>query len=235
MPNYLQILAKNINYFLEEKHLRPAWLAEKSGIKPPNISKILSQFGNPTLETIGSLATALDLEVQDLVKYYSSSTECDLVLAVRDLEKAENQLYKAKYNLKASLSERPRTKEHPIALQKEIEGLLSRITSLNRKIAFLNKILEEEREAARLHREKLDRKQFGEEFLSKINALSESGNDQQSPKDITPQPQSREQSILNIQSKLNGLTDRELQQVAGFIDDIKVRRNRSGTSSSDAI
>lgn len=58
-----------------------------------------------------------------------------------------------------------------------------------------------------------------------------------SDKSTEPQKESsdRAQSILNIQSELNLLSDGELKQVTRFISDLKMRRVVTGKSSKDVV
>ncbi|MBA3755316.1 MAG: helix-turn-helix transcriptional regulator [Nitrosomonas sp.] len=67
MRNYLDALADNITKKLQEIERKPAWLAQKSGVKKSNLSRLLRKEGNPTLDTIVSIAKALDMDPDDLL------------------------------------------------------------------------------------------------------------------------------------------------------------------------
>jgi transcriptional regulator with XRE-family HTH domain len=67
MFNSVDLLVKNIHRLLKEYERKPAWLAEKAGIKPPNLSRLLKGDGNPTLETVDAIARAFVVESADLL------------------------------------------------------------------------------------------------------------------------------------------------------------------------
>lgn len=67
MGNYKEIFAKNVLAILEERQKNQAWLAKRSGVKLPNLGKLLKAEGNPTLETLTALADALGVSVDDLL------------------------------------------------------------------------------------------------------------------------------------------------------------------------
>lgn len=141
MSNYLEILAKNINFFLDHEHKRPAWLAEASGIKPPNISKILGRSGNPTLETIEALARAMDLEPSDLLRTYRVDEEFLLIIAARKRFMLTIELDNLKLDYKSSLGPMPRKKDHPAHLLRSIHLTTSQLYRLEYKILQLKQDL----------------------------------------------------------------------------------------------
>jgi transcriptional regulator with XRE-family HTH domain len=69
MAKSLDLLVSNLNTILGRLERKPAWLAQKSGIKPPNLGRLLKNEGdqNPTLETVDKLADALKIRAADLI------------------------------------------------------------------------------------------------------------------------------------------------------------------------
>lgn len=211
MYNYLDILAKNINQYLEKNYKRPAWLAEKSGVKAPNLSKILSKMGNPTLETIAALAEAMDLHVSDLTRPYADPKEFDLTIAARKKSALLRDLEQAEGALKRSLHpERPSTKSHPHVLRRELESIKQSIEQEEEKIASL-------------------RDQLG--WVKK----SEAPKEIQTANPTNPTtPGNRAELILRIQSRLTALDESQLGFVDGFIEDLEARASNAPAKGSVA-
>lgn len=138
MSKSLDILAKNINWYLERNYKRPAWLAEESGIKPPNLSKILGRMGNPTLETIEALATAMDLHPADLIREYRDKRFFELIMMGRKVQALQYETEKLEERLAHATSEaRPDTRIHPHTIRKQIEENGSSISRLQKQMEQL--------------------------------------------------------------------------------------------------
>jgi len=73
MRSYVEILAENVRDILAELDRKPAWLAKKSGVAASQISRLLDNQGNPSLETITSIAIALDRTPTELLRPKSIS------------------------------------------------------------------------------------------------------------------------------------------------------------------
>lgn len=67
MSKHLKSLTNNIDRILERLDRRPSWLAQKSGVPAPNLSRLLRGEGNPTLSTLIAIANALEVEVEELI------------------------------------------------------------------------------------------------------------------------------------------------------------------------
>jgi len=61
-------IAENIYVAMEEQGLTQADLAERAGMNPPALSRFLRTAPNTTLRTIVRLASALDRDVEDVLK-----------------------------------------------------------------------------------------------------------------------------------------------------------------------
>lgn len=67
-----RLVAENIRRFRLERALSLGELARKSGLSKQTLSKIEQGEGNPTVETLGALAAALDLTTRRLLTQWGT-------------------------------------------------------------------------------------------------------------------------------------------------------------------
>lgn len=77
MRKYSLPLKANIERKLKELDRKPAWLADKSGVGKPNISRILKGEGNPSLEMISKIANAFGCHPWELLYEWPKNTPID--------------------------------------------------------------------------------------------------------------------------------------------------------------
>lgn len=144
MAMYLEILAKNINMYLELNHKRPAWLAEQSGIKPPHISKILGRSGNPTLDTIVALSDAMEMRPRDLINVYENKDDFEWTMLRSFRRSCQHQLESAEKLYRNSLDLNKRigpNEDHPKRLLRQVNDLKDKLASYNDRLGALSKKL----------------------------------------------------------------------------------------------
>jgi len=66
MSNVAKDLGLRIRQLRNEKHMSQEELAFKAGISPAHLGQIERAVKNPTIDTIGKIASALDVPVTDL-------------------------------------------------------------------------------------------------------------------------------------------------------------------------
>ncbi len=67
MSDENQMVARNVRRFREERGMSLGELARRSGLSKQTLSKVEQGIGNPTVETLGALAKALDLTLRRLL------------------------------------------------------------------------------------------------------------------------------------------------------------------------
>jgi transcriptional regulator with XRE-family HTH domain len=67
MSDYNQLVARNVRTFRQERALSLGELARRSGLSKQTLSKIEQGTGNPTVETLSQLSTALEVSVRRLL------------------------------------------------------------------------------------------------------------------------------------------------------------------------
>lgn len=61
MPDLSQLVARNVRRYREERGFSLGELARRSGLSKQTLSKLEQGLGNPTIETLGAVAEALDV------------------------------------------------------------------------------------------------------------------------------------------------------------------------------
>jgi transcriptional regulator with XRE-family HTH domain len=67
-----ELVARNVRRFRSERRLSLGELARRSGVSKQTLSKIEGSVGNPTVDTIAALATALDISLRSLLTEWGS-------------------------------------------------------------------------------------------------------------------------------------------------------------------
>jgi transcriptional regulator with XRE-family HTH domain len=66
------LVARNVRRFRSERRLSQGELARRSGVSKQTLSKIEAGVGNPTVDTLAALASALDISLRSLLTEWGS-------------------------------------------------------------------------------------------------------------------------------------------------------------------
>ena len=84
MGSFKQKFGKRLKELRKSKGFTQEQLAEKSGIEPPNISKLESGMHFPQPENIEKFANVLDVEIKDMFDFQHFSKRGDLSKKIKN-------------------------------------------------------------------------------------------------------------------------------------------------------
>src|SRR6201993_3629574 len=76
VPTQTQLVARNIRRFRRERAMSLGELARRSGLSKQTLSKIEQGLGNPTVDTLAQLGTALDLPARRFLTEWGTPRVC---------------------------------------------------------------------------------------------------------------------------------------------------------------
>lgn len=120
MSNYLNLLVKSIEDRLRELDRKPAWLAQKAGMPPGTLYRILKKERVPSLETIEAIENGFGLRPGELLRASTQKLESINKALEQTLAKAR-EVEEANYEI-------PLWSEDEFPKKKELLSLIDRLT-----------------------------------------------------------------------------------------------------------